>query len=57
MGLVITSVVAITVAAVIFYRYILKTLKDTKLKELLEGKRYCNCILFLVDSYLFLPRH
>ena len=38
MGLVLSSVVVITMAAVIFYRYILKTLRDTKLKELLEGK-------------------
>ena len=48
MGLVITSVVVITAAAVVFYRYILKTLRDTKLKELLEGKCYCNGILFPV---------
>ena len=43
LGLVTTSLVAIIVAVVLFYRYILKTLRDTKLKELLEGNDTINC--------------
>lgn len=50
-----SSLIAIIVAVVLFYRHILKTLRDTKLKELLEGNDtlnwlvLCFCIVFLLD--------
>ena len=39
LGMVTSSLVVILVAAVLFYRHILKTLRDNKIKELLEGNK------------------
>ena len=42
LGMVTSSIVVISVAAFIFYRHILKTLRDNEIKELLEGNKCQN---------------
>ena len=50
LGMVTSSIVVISVAAFIFYRHILKTLRDNKIKELLEGNK-CQKDYIPVKSY------